>query len=425
MKFNHKWIKVINKYIIIYFLLDSKIILRIKNDEKIVNNLSNNSKNKNFFFQNSKINEIQNKLIINKDEEKEIIKPRSYTFDSKKSNSNNNPIKINLANINILGSNTMRNYMNLLGNNENSNKNIKNIFLNTNKLPKIATRLSLSNFHKKININNNASNNNENNNNIGISNKFNNIFNKTSGTTIGFKGLTFNNAIAGLRNTNYKFNNINNLNSCKLLNVHNEIFKYKISKDIINPNNINNIKDTNNNKLCNLQFNNTNINKDKDKKKIHINKNTFNTKTIIHNNNKYYNNMKINKINNNLILFKSSKKEKDEIKEKSKGKENEEKNNVCEENNDSFLNEFNDLFSNVKANKDSQHFQGNNDENNKNNDSDDDDKEPDPRINFEQINRVNQSRPQTSYGGLNARRKNLQSAMQNKNKRPITSNIPE
>ena len=61
-------------------------------------------------------------------------------------------------------------------------------------------------------------------------------------------------------------------------------------------------------------------------------------------------------------------------------------------------------------------------------DSDDDDKEPDPRINFEQISRVNQSRPQTSYGGLNARRKNLQSAMANiKNKvnRPTTSNIPE
>ena len=41
---------------------------------------------------------------------------------------------------------------------------------------------------------------------------------------------------------------------------------------------------------------------------------------------------------------------------------------------------------------------------------------------------MNQSRPQTSYGGLNARRKNLQSAMQNmrnKNNRPATSNVPE
>ena len=52
----------------------------------------------------------------------------------------------------------------------------------------------------------------------------------------------------------------------------------------------------------------------------------------------------------------------------------------------------------------------------------DDDDEPDPRINFEQINQINKSRPLTSYGGLNARRKNLQSALQkNKKNRPITS----
>ena len=377
------------------------------------------------------MNEIPNKLIINRVEKIEPIKPRSYTFDSMKSNSNNNAIKLNLGSINFMGSNTMRNYMNLLGSNNNEDENRKNIFLNTNKLPKIITRLSLSNFHKKININNNNSlNNNENNNNnMGTNNKFNNIFNKTSGT-MGFKGLTFNNGIASLRNTNYKFNNVNNLNSCKLLNSHNEIFKYKISKEqIINPNNKNNLNINNLNNLLNLQFNNTNISTNKEKKKIYINKNSFNTKTTIHNNNKYYNNMNVNQINNNLILFKNNKKEKDEIKEKSKGKENEEKNNVCEENNDSFINELNDLLSNVKVNNDSQpHFQENIEENNKNNDSDDDDKEPDPRINFEQINRVNKSRPQTSYGGINARRKNLQSAMQNarnKNIRPVTSNVPE
>ena len=105
-------------------------------------------------------------------------------------------------------------------------------------------------------------------------------------------------------------------------------------------------------------------------------------------------------------------------------KENEEKNNICEENNDSFINELNDLFSNVKNNHNDS--QPNVEENNKNNESEDDDKEPDPRINFEQINKVNQSRPQTSYGGLNARRKNLQSAIQNvrnKNLRPTTSNV--
>ena len=323
----------------------------------------------------------------------------------------------------------MRNYVNIIGNNENSDENKKNIFLNTNKLPKIITRLSLSDFHKKSN-NNDPGNIQGNNNKVNL-NKF-NIFNKTSGT-IGFKGLSFNSGLAALRNTNYKFNNINNNNSCKILNEHKDTFKgLKTKEQILNQNNTNYkniIKDINKIKI--LQFNNVNFNDIQDKKNIHINKNTFNKKTIIHNNNsnKYFNNMNINQANNNIILFKNIKKEKDEIKEKYKSIENEEKNNLCEENNDSFINELNDLFSNVKENNDSiQPFQENIEENNKNNESDEDDKEPDPRINFEQINRVNKSRPQTSYGGLNARRKNLQSAIQNernKKNRPTTSNIPE
>ena len=323
----------------------------------------------------------------------------------------------------------MRNYVNIIGNNENSDENKKNIFLNTNKLPKIITRLSLTDFHKKSN--NNDPGNIQGNNNKGNLNKF-NIFNKTSGT-IGFKGLSFNSGLAALRNTNYKFNNINNNNSCKILNEHKDIFKgLKTKEQILNQNNTNYkniIKDINKIKI--LQFNNVNFNDIQDKKNIYINKNTFNKKTIIHNNNsnKYFNNMNINQANNNIILFKNIKKEKDDIKEKYKSIENEEKNNLCEENNDSFINELNDLFSNVKENNDSiQPFQENIEENNKNNESDEDDKEPDPRINFEQINRVNKSRPQTSYGGLNARRKNLQSAIQNernKKNRPTTSNIPE
>ena len=323
----------------------------------------------------------------------------------------------------------MRNYVNIIGNNENSDENKKNIFLNTNKLPKIITRLSLTDFHKKSD--NNDPGNIQGNNNKGNLNKF-NIFNKTSGT-IGFKGLSFNSGLAALRNTNYKFNNINNNNSCKILNEHKDTFKGLITKEqILNQNNTNYkniIKDINKIKI--LQFNNVNFNDIQDKKNIHINKNTFNKKTIIHNNNsnKYFNNMNINQANNNIILFKNIKKEKDDIKEKYKSIENEEKNNLCEENNDSFINELNDLFSNVKENNDSiQPFQENIEENNKNNESDEDDKEPDPRINFEQINRVNKSRPQTSYGGINARRKNLQSAIQNernKKNRPTTSNIPE
>ena len=96
-------------------------------------------------------------------------------------------------------------------------------------------------------------------------------------------------------------------------------------------------------------------------------------------------------------------------------------NNIYEENNDSFINEFNNLFSYEKGNND---FHKNNDEKIDVINESDVDKEPDLRINFEEISKVNKSRPQTSYGGLNARRKNLQNALQNKNNRPATSNIP-
>ena len=324
----------------------------------------------------------------------------------------------------------MKNYKNILDNNENGDENKKNIFLNTYKLPKIITRLSLSNFHKKSN-NKDIGDIQDNNNNKGIKNNKFNIFNRTLGS-VGFKGITFNNGLATLRSTNYKFNILNNPNNCKVFDFNKDNIRCIMSKEqIIYQNNTNykNIfKDMNN--IKSFQFNNTNIKDIKDKKKLHINKNNFNKKTIIHNNNnKYYNNMNINQENNNIMVFKNIIKEKDDKKEKSKGKENEKKNNLCEENNDSFINEFNDLLSNIKENNDSiQHFQENINENNKNNESDEDDKEPDPRINFEQISRVNKSRPQTSYGGLNARRKNLQSALQNernKKNRPTTSNIPE
>ena len=352
-----------------------------------------------------KISEIQNKLSKNN----VILKSRSYTFDTKKYNSNN-PMKVNIGNIYMPGNNTMRNNINIIDvNNENNNNNKQNTFLNINKLPTIISRLSVSNFHKRIK--NNKEKDLKERNNMDIINKL-NVFNKTS--IIGFKGIPFDSGIIGLRN-----NNFNNPTNFKLLNSYKEINKYKTSKEEkMNQNNaniINNINSYNNNK------------EHKEKKKYHMNKNSFNTKTIIHNNNKYYNN--INQINNNIILFKNNnKKEKDDIREKIlKKKENEEKNNICEENNDSFLNELNVLFSNVKPNNNDSQQHIKNYENNKNNDSDDD-REPDPRINFEQINKVNESRPQTSYGGLNARRKNLKSAIQNvrnynNNNRPSTSNI--
>ena len=269
------------------------------------------------------------------------------------------------------------------------------IFLN--KLPKIIPRLSLSNFHKR--------NNNNYNEHPKESNKF-TIFNKTSGI-IGFKGITFNRGISGFRNTNYKINNFNS-NNFKFINLLNHTIKYKIVKEQLLSQNANN----------NLQFIN-NMKIDKDNKNIKINKNSFNIKTVINNNKS--NNQK----NININMFKNNNKkilaERNEKKIDSKRKEN----NLCEENNDSFIDELNDLFSNVKGNGESkQNLQDQTDENDNNNDSDND-KEPDPRINFEQISRVNKSRPQTSYGGLNTRRKNLQTAFKNLNNRPATSNIPE
>ena len=247
-----------------------------------------------------------------------------------------------------------------------------------------------------------------------------NIFNKTSGLT-GFKGITFNRGIPEFRNTNYLFNN--EINNKKPINSENEdINKYKILKGQLLNSNIN----INNN--INIINNNLNIindlKNDKEKKRTNYNKNSFNSKAII-NNNKYYNN---NLINENMNIFKDVNKriklEKHEEKAISKSKEkNEEKNNLCEDNNDSFITELNNLFPNEKKNNDSQqNLNEQTDEMDKNNESDDD-KEPDPRINFEQINRVNKSRPQTSYGGLNVRRKNLQSAFKNRNSRPATSNV--
>jgi len=295
-------------------------------------------------------------------------------------------------------------------------RNDNQIFLNTYKLPQIINRLSLSNFHKKkVNDTNQIRN-------VNINYNF-NIFNKTSGL-MGFKGITFNRGIPEFRNTNYVINNdIGNIGNIKPITSENsEISKYKVLKGQLLSNNIN----INNN--INIINNNLNIindlKNDKEKKRTNYNKNSFNSKAII-NNNKYYNN---NLIKENMNIFKDvSKKiklEKHEEKIIPKSKEkNEEKNNLCEDNNDSFITELHNLFPNEKKNNDSQqNLNEQTDEMDKNNESDDD-KEPDPRINFEQINRVNKSRPQTSYGGLNVRRKNLQSAFKNRNSRPVTSNV--
>ena len=100
-----------------------------------------------------------------------------------------------------------------------------------------------------------------------------------------------------------------------------------------------------------------------------------------------------------------------------------EKKNLIEENNDSFIDELTDILNDVNNNKNINQQQIiledskdnlNNSINNEEENKSEDDIEPDPRINFEHINQLNQKRPQTSYGGLNTRRKNLQTALKGK-----------
>jgi hypothetical protein len=116
----------------------------------------------------------------------------------------------------------------------------------------------------------------------------------------------------------------------------------------------------------------------------------------------------LNKINQkmNKIKFVDISKLKNKIKEgggvKNLNKEKEKKDKRL-------LNRINTLF--IKRISQNKSFEEENKENE--NSENEDNNEIDPRINFEKINKLNQSRPQTSYGGLNTRKKNLQSALKN------------
>ena len=92
-----------------------------------------------------------------------------------------------------------------------------------------------------------------------------------------------------------------------------------------------------------------------------------------------------------------------------------------EENNDSFINELEDILTGVN-NKGNINEEVKNAVNADTHGEDDQQQVPDPRINFEQINEVNKSRPQTSYGGLNARRKKLQIALKSAKYRTSNNN---
>ena len=123
------------KAFIIFIWLDSKLVLKNKNDEKILQDLTKTKMGK----------ENSNKIKINHEQNIDYLKPRSNTFDTKKYQ-----IKINIGKINFFGNNTIQRY---IEGNESRNEDRKNLFLNTNKFPKIITRISLSNFNKKNNIN--------------------------------------------------------------------------------------------------------------------------------------------------------------------------------------------------------------------------------------------------------------------------------
>ena len=317
-----------------------------------------------------------------------ILKPRSYSFDIK--NSKIKSIKINKDNIRAF---------------DNTTRGIENkIFFNTSNLPKIIHKLSLSNQKLKKNYNE-------------TTRGLNDVFNRT--LKIGFNDIAFNKGSFQNKNTNYKINNDNNFKS---VNSPNEKFKYKFMKEKLINKYYNNI---NRNNIF-LKYINCNINNEQDKQRNSIkSKNSFNTRTIIINTSKGHNNI-INLFTNNKKIKLEKNKDKIMIKEEMG---NEEKNNYLnEEKNSPFINILNDLSSSQNKNEDIQsQYQEKEkkeiDECNKN-DENDDNKELAPRINFEHINRVNKSRPQTSYGGLNMRRKNLRSAL-NKKDRPATSNFSD
>ena len=218
-------------------------------------------------------------------------------------------------------------------------------------------------------------------------------------------------------NVNNNISTVNNFHKTKYEDIKNSTNK----EDKMNYNNykINNIYPLNNeNKYIDIKKNliSTAINNMNHRNNINI----YNSPKLNHKQNKsnhfnktYKNNNNYGFINKNNIYIKYSNEQQNDktnlLSDRSKRESNNEKNEYNKEffKLDSYnegLNDYNDYQNSGSAK------------------SDDDDGEPDPRINFEQINQINKSRPLTSYGGLNARRKNLQSALQkNRLNRPVTS----
>lgn len=244
------------------------------------------------------------------------------------------------------------------------------------------------------------------------------IKNNITERDIKIRKLTFNNSFRRKNSNNFeKFHKIN-FNS---LRNNNQINERPINPNIINEKKMN---------LLNTQFNKFNLSKSEnshlfpkikqrisydnitDQKEIKI------KKIPIFNKTSDYFGMKGSIYFNNLNSQFNKIKIVDISKLKSKMNDFDNNNNLKIENkiNDKniFINRLNTLFINRRQNKN----EINEDEEIKENDenkSESDNNEPDPRINFEKINSINQSRPQTSYGGLNTRKKNLQTALKNSN----------
>jgi hypothetical protein len=200
-----------------------------------------------------------------------------------------------------------------------------------------------------------------------------------------------------IKNASNKEEKINYNNNIYIIN-NNDIYTLDDEKMKLLNMKKNLISTTNNKNNINI-YNNPKLN-------IKQNKSNIFNKTI-KTNNQNNNNILNNK--NNIYLRCCNDQQKDInnlLSDRSKGDNSGELNkNIMKR--DSFAEGFNDIYNEFQNNGSIK--------------SDDDD-EPDPRINFEQINQINKSRPLTSYGGLNARRKNLQSALQkNRINIPITS----
>ena len=218
------------------------------------------------------------------------------------------------------------------------------------------------------------------------------------------------NKINSLESKDFKEYNINNLN----INENNNNFQDNLDNN--NNNNDNNNNNNNNNNFNYNNYNNNNLLKFNKLKKLKImNFNSLKQSIKKRNLDNFY---KINfKTSYNKTFHKRS---------FDSNLTSEKISNNNNNNENSFLEEITDILNDVSNNSESKSNNNNNKKNNKKSnensldnensikkeDDDDNNKIADPRINFEFINNINRSRPQTSYGGLKQRKKNLQSALQ-------------